>query len=84
MGSFIVQDYIQRYSNHVEKAIICGSCGKQFGVKVGDRLARILVNKRNYNKPSKFFHKMAFGGYNKNINTRGDRHANADQYHRSL
>ena len=67
MGSFIVQDYIQRYSNHVEKAIICGSCGKQFGVKVGDRLARILVNKRNYNKPSKFFHKMAFGGYNKNI-----------------
>lgn len=67
MGSFIVQDYIQRYSNHVEKAIICGSCGKQFGVKVGDRLARILVNKRNYNKPSKFFHKLAFGGYNKNI-----------------
>lgn len=67
MGSFITQDYIQRYSNHIEKAIICGSCGKQFGVKVGDRLTRILVNKHNYNKPSKFFHKMAFGGYNKNI-----------------
>jgi len=67
MGSFIVQDYIQRYSNHVTKAVICGSCGKQFGVRIGDRLARILVHKRNYNKPSKFFHKMAFGGYNRHI-----------------
>ncbi len=67
MGSFIVQDYIQRYSNHVECAIICGSNGKSISYRLGDRLARIFVNKRNYNKKSKIFHKLAFGGYNKHF-----------------
>lgn len=67
MGSFVVQDYIQRYSNHVNKAIICGSCGKRFAVGLADRLARMFVHKGNYNKPSKFFHKLTFGGYNKSI-----------------
>lgn len=67
MGSFIVQDYIQRYSNHVSKAIICGSCGKQFSVKIANRLAKILVNKRNYNKKSKLFAKLTFNGYNKSV-----------------
>ncbi|MCH5172082.1 MAG: alpha/beta hydrolase [Erysipelotrichales bacterium] len=67
MGSFIVQDYIQRYSNHVSKAIICGSCGKQSAVYFADRLARVFVTKRNYNKKSKFFSKLTFGGYNKSI-----------------
>ena len=67
MGSFIAQDYIQRYSNHISKVIICGSCGKSFEYALADRLARLFVNKRNYNKKSKVFKKLTFGGYNKKI-----------------
>jgi len=67
MGSFIVQDYIQRHSDHVEKAIICGSNGPDFMVKIGYQLARLLVGKKGYTKKSKFFNSLVFGGYNNQI-----------------
>lgn len=67
MGSFIVQDYIQRYSAHVLKAVICGSNGKRFGVNFADHLTKLLVNKKNYNKKSKLFAKLALGSNNNRI-----------------
>lgn len=63
MGSFIVQDYIQRFSGHIEKAIICGSNGPDVAVKLGNQLAKILANKKNYNKKTKFFNNLIFGAY---------------------
>lgn len=67
LGSFIVQDYIQRYSGHVDKAIICGSNGPDFMLKLGYMLAKILVKDTDYNIKKDIFNKMSFETYNKSV-----------------
>lgn len=70
MGSFIVQDYIQRYTEHVSKVILCGSNGKQHGIGFAYFLSKLLVHKKNYQKKngvSKFFTGLMFAGVNKKI-----------------
>lgn len=64
MGSFIVQDYIQRYTEHVNKVIICGTNGpNRLMIGIGYFLARLLVNKNNRRKPSKFLRNLMLGPY---------------------
>ena len=69
MGSFMLQDYIQRYTAHVNKVIICGTSGPNAKLlyKFGYYLAKLLVHKKNRDKDGKFFSKLSFGGYNKRI-----------------
>jgi len=76
MGSFIVQDYIQRYTEHVNKVILSGTNGpNRLMIGVGYLLARLLVNKNNRKKPSKFLRNLMLGPYTaaiKNHKTKTD------------
>ena len=72
MGSFMLQDYIQRFTMHVNKVVICGSCGKQFGPGLGYFLGKMMVNKKNRTKPNKFLYNLILGGSNKRTEKRTD------------
>ena len=61
------QDYIQRYTEHVSKVVLCGSGSKNPAVPVGYRLAKIITTKRNRNKKAGLLNKLMFGNFNKKI-----------------
>ena len=67
MGSFMCQDYIQRYTEHVSKVVLCGSGSKNPAVPVGFTLAKLIVNKNNRNKKAGLLNKLMFSGFNKKI-----------------
>ena len=67
MGSFLAQDYIQRYTHHVSKVVLCGSNGKNPAAGIGYTLARMIVNEKNKYQPANFLGKLMFGGFNKGI-----------------
>ena len=67
MGSFMCQDYIQRYTEHVSKVVLCGSGSKNIAVPLGYQLARIIVHKSNRNKKAGLLNKLMFSGFNKKI-----------------
>ena len=67
MGSFMCQDYIQRYTEHVSKVVLCGSGAKNPAVPIGYQLARLIVHKKNRNKKAKLLNKLMFGNFNKKI-----------------
>lgn len=72
MGSFIVQDYIQRYSNRAQKVIICGSDGPNSKglYNIGYTLARMVCKLRGENKKGKFLRSLAIGSYAKAVKHR--------------
>lgn len=72
MGSFIVQDYIQRYTHHVNKVVICGSNGPnaKFLYWFGYHFARLLVHKKNRDKQGVFLNKLVMEPYSKSIKNR--------------
>ena len=67
MGSFMCQDYIQRYTEHVSKVVLCGSGAKNPAVPVGYLLAKIIVHKKNRNKKAGLMNKLMFGNFNRRI-----------------
>ena len=69
MGSFMLQDYIQRFTDHVNKVIICGSNGPnaKISYKAGKLLARITMRKKTRNDKAKFMDNFIFGMYAKAI-----------------
>ncbi len=67
MGSYMGQGYIQKYSNHVSKVVLCGSGCKNPAVPLGYLLAKMIVNKKNANEKAKFLNKLMFGNFNKII-----------------
>lgn len=67
MGSFMCQDYIQRYTEHVSKVVLCGSGSKNPAVPIGYKVAQIVTTKKNRNKKAKLLNKLMFGGFNKKI-----------------
>ena len=67
MGSFMAQDYIQRYTEHVSKVVLCGSGYKNIATGFGYNLARLTTRKGGRNKKSKLIAKLMFGGFNKRI-----------------
>lgn len=72
MGSFLVQDYIQRYSKHATHAIIMGSNGKNAGIsyKFGYPLARLVCKLRGEKRTAKFLKSLAVGAYTKSVKHR--------------
>lgn len=67
MGSFMAQDYIQRFPDHVDKVVLCGSGAKNPAVKIALTMAKAFVNEKNYNKKSKKLAKLMFGNFNAKI-----------------
>ena len=67
MGSFMAQEYMQRYSGHVSKVVLCGSGSKNNMAGLGFRLAKLVVTKGNRNNDAKILKKLMFGGFNKRI-----------------
>ena len=72
MGSFMVQDYIQRYNKRPTKAVIMGTNGPNAKVlfSMGYPLARLVAKLRGENKPAKFLAGMAVGAYAKSVKNR--------------
>lgn len=67
MGSLYCQDYIQRYTEHVSKVVLCGSMAKNWLTPIGYAIAKIVVNKKNRDKKAKFLNKLIFGGFNSKV-----------------
>ena len=72
MGSFMVQDYIQRYNQRPSKAIIMGTNGPNAKLlfSMGYPLARLVAKLRGENKQAKFLKSMAVGAYAKSVKNR--------------
>lgn len=72
MGSFIVQDYIQRYAKHLDKAIICGTDGpnNKTAYSFGYQLARFVCKMRGEDRKAKFLKSLAIGSYAKAVKHR--------------
>ncbi len=67
MGSFMCQDYIQRFHGHVSKVVLCGTGAKNPAVPMGYALAKMIVNKKNRDKKAGLLNNLMFGNFNKKI-----------------
>lgn len=72
MGSFMVQDFIQRYNKRPTKAVIMGTNGPNAKVlfSMGYPLARLVAKLRGENRKAKFLAGMAVGAYAKSVKNR--------------
>lgn len=72
MGSFMVQDFIQRYNKRPTKAVIMGTNGPnaKFLFSMGYPLARLVAKLRGENRKAKFLAGMAVGAYSKSVKDR--------------
>ena len=67
MGSYMGQDYIQRFPGHVEKVVLCGAGAKNPAVGPGLLVAKIVNNKKNRYQKAKLLNNLMFGNFNKKI-----------------
>ena len=75
-GSFVAQEYIIRYSNDIDGAIISGTAYRKGGAVVfGKILSTIGVKLFGEENPSKIIDRLSFLGYNKKINNPKSVHA---------
>jgi len=72
MGSFMVQDYVQRFANHADYIVICGTNGPNNKLmnKIGYKIAKWTCSERSKYKKSKLVASMALGAYTKAIKNR--------------
>lgn len=67
MGSFMAQDYMQRYTHHVSKVVLCGSGAKNPAVSIAYPLSRFITMIRGRQSKAGLLNKLMFGGFNKGI-----------------
>ena len=68
MGSFMTQSRLERYPHSADKTILIGSNGGQAALmKVAYRLARMMVNKKNWDEPNPTLTNLGVGAYGKGI-----------------
>ena len=67
MGSFMGQEYIQRFPGDVKKIVLCGSGSKNGALGVGYLLAKMINNEKNKDEKAKMLAKLMFGNFNKKI-----------------
>jgi len=72
MGSFMLQDYAQRFGKHVDKIVLTGTNGPMFTAKLGYLIARMTVTKKSYDKKSKLLAALAIGSYQKSVKNHKD------------
>lgn len=72
MGSFMAQDYVQRFTNSADKVVICGTNGPNGSgaYKAGYPLARFICKCKGENKKAKFLASLAIGAYVKSVKDR--------------
>lgn len=72
MGSFLVQDYIQRYSKHADKAIIMGSNGDnaKIAYKFGYPLSRLICKMKGDETKGKTLRGLAVDAFAKSVKNR--------------
>ena len=68
MGSFITRQYIVKYKNSADAAVICGTSGANPGAAVGIALANIIASVKGTKYKTKLINNIAFGSYNKRFN----------------
>ena len=74
-GSFVTQEYIERYGTTVTAAVLIGSAGPNPSVFVGSMLANLNCAFKGRKSAAKFMNALVFGSYNsrvKNPNTAFD------------
>lgn len=67
MGSFMAQDFMQRYTHHVSKVVLCGSGAKNPLIPIAYPLARLITFFRGREKKAGLMSKLMFGSFNKKI-----------------
>jgi len=67
MGSFLARSYLTSYGTQIDGAIIMGTSGGQFGMKLGVRIADLIAKQKGSRKRSKLLDSIAFSAYNKRI-----------------
>ena len=67
MGSYMGQDYIQRFSGDVEKVVLCGAGSYNPAVGPGKVVAAIVTTKKNRNQKAKLLNNLMFGSFDKKI-----------------
>lgn len=71
MGSFMIQGYLETYPRANQKAIIMGSNGGQKTLMgIAYKLACMIVNKKNWDKPNPTMQNLGLGAYAKSIKNR--------------
>lgn len=63
MGSFIVRNYLAKYGESVDGAIICGTGGKNPACGIGIALTKTISKMKGDHYRSKFVDNLAFGTY---------------------
>lgn len=72
MGSFVVRDYIARYAQNIDGAIICGTAGTNKAVGMGIKLADLICLLRGRKHRSEMLKGIAFKGYNDRFPGQGE------------
>ena len=67
MGSFMVQDYIQRFTEHINRVVICGSNGPNATLSYKFGKALITLTGHNRDKKSKLMNSVIFGTYERTV-----------------
>ena len=66
-GSFVTQEYIERYGTTVKAAVLIGSAGPNPSVSVALLLANLNCAFKGRKSPAKFMNALVFGSYNNKV-----------------
>lgn len=67
-GSFIAQNFIEKYGNEIDACVLCGTAGPEMAKsRFGKFMASLIAGIQGNHKKSNFIHSVAFGSYLKNI-----------------
>lgn len=71
MGSFLVRNYLLKYSNQLTGVILSGTGSESAHItKIGKALARTQMRYHGWNEPSVFLNKIVFGKYARQFKNR--------------
>ncbi|MBQ4050134.1 MAG: alpha/beta fold hydrolase [Oscillospiraceae bacterium] len=65
MGSFVVRDYLSRWSDGLSGAVICGTAGPNPAAKIGILLAKAIIRLKGSRHRSKLLSSISTGAYGK-------------------
>ena len=72
MGSFIVQDFVQRFTHDADKIVICGTNGPNAKLlfKFGAKMGKWTCTKKNQFEKAKLMANLSVGAYAKSVKDR--------------
>lgn len=65
MGSFMCQSFLQRHPGKAKRLCLCGSGGKNPVLGLGHTVAKMVVNKKNWNEKAKLLNNLMFSNLSK-------------------